>query len=120
MVEFSIASTIFFLLVFGAVAFGKAIYQYNIVSNAARSAVRWTVVRGSSSGQTAATATDVHNYITTQMYGVSETDSVTWTPDTDPGANVSVVVRSNYTISIPRMTTFNVLLRSKAQMVIQR
>jgi hypothetical protein len=29
-------------------------------------------------------------------------------------------VRSNYTISIPRMTTFNVLLRSKAQMQIQR
>ena len=120
MVEFSIASTIFFLLVFGAIAFGKAIYQYNLVSNAARAAVRWTVVRGSSMGQTAATSTDVHNYIVTQMNGVSETDSVTWNPDTKPGALVKVVVRSNYTISIPRMTTFSVLLRSKAQMTIQR
>jgi Flp pilus assembly protein TadG len=120
MVEFSIASVIFFLLVFGAVAFGKGIYKYNLVSNAARAAVRWTVVRGSSSGQTAATMTDVHNYIVTQMNGEAETDSVTWSPDTKPGSLVKVVVRSNYTISIPRMTTFNVLLRSKAQMQIQR
>lgn len=120
MVEFSIASVIFFLLVFGAVAFGKAIYQYNIVSNAARSTVRWAVVRGSSSGQTAVTATQVHDYVVTQMFGLTETDTVTWTPDTKPGSNVSVVVRSSYTISIPRMTTFTVPLRSKAQMVIQR
>ena len=120
MVEFSIASVIFFFLVFGAVAFGRAIYQYNIVSNAARSAVRWAIVRGSSSGQTAVTSTEVHNYIVTQMFGLPETDTTTWTPDTKAGSNVSVVVRSSFTISIPRMTTFVVPLRSKAQMVIQR
>jgi Flp pilus assembly protein TadG len=120
MVEFSIASTIFFLLVFGAVAFGKAIYQYNIVSNAARAAVRWAIVRGSSSGQTAATAADIHNYIVTQMNGISEVDTVSWSNGTNPESNVTIVVRSSFTISIPRMTTFTVPLRSQAQMVIQR
>jgi Flp pilus assembly protein TadG len=120
MVEFSIASTIFFLFVFGAVAFGKTIYQYNIVSSAARSAVRWAIVRGSSSGQTAASDADIHDYIVTKMDGIAETDSVTRSSGTSPGSTISVIVRSNYSISIPRMTTFNVLLRSKAQMVIVR
>jgi Flp pilus assembly protein TadG len=120
MVEFSIASVIFFLLVFSAVAFGQAINRYNIVSNAARSAVRWAIVRGSSSGQTAATASDIHDYIVTKMNGVAETDSVTWSSGTVPGSTVQVVVRSTYTISIPRAPSYTVLLRSQAQMNITR
>ena len=120
MVEFSIVSVVFFLLVFGAVGFGQAMYRYNIVSNAARAAVRWTVVRGSSSGQTAATASEVHDYIVTQMNEVSETDTVTWITDTKPGSTVQVVVRASYTITIPNMTTFTVPLRSRARMVIVR
>lgn len=120
MVEFSIVSVVFFLLVFGAIGFGQAIYNYNIVSNAARAAVRWAVVRGSSSGQTAATASDVHDYIVTQMNGIAETDTVTWISDTKPGSTVQVVVRANYTISIPNMTTYTVPLRSRARMIIAR
>lgn len=121
MVEFSIVSVIFFLLVFGAVGFAQALYRYNIVSNAARSAVRWAIVRGNSSGQTPATASDVHDYIVTQMNGITETDTVTWNPaDKKPGSTVQVVVRASYTITIPRMTTFTVPLRSRARLIIAR
>jgi Flp pilus assembly protein TadG len=120
MVELSIASLIFFFVIFGTIGFGHAIYRYNTVSNAARSAVRWAIVRGSSSGQTAVTASQVHDYIVTQMNGITETDTVTWIPDTKPGSTVQVVVRASYTISIPRMTTFSVPLRSRARMVIVR
>ena len=120
MVEFAIVSLVFFLVVFGVVGFGQAIYRYNTVSNAARTAVRWAVVRGSSSGQSAATASEVHDYIVTQMFGIAETDTVTWIPDTKPGSTVQVVVRSSYRIPVPGMTAFNVQLRSRARMVIAR
>jgi Flp pilus assembly protein TadG len=120
MVEFSIVSVVFFLLVFGVVGFGQAIYRYNTVSNAARNGARWASVRGNSSGQTPATASDVHDYLLTQMNGFSLVDSVSWVPDNRPGSSVQVVVRSPYTITIPRMTSFTVRLRSRGRMVIFR
>lgn len=121
MVEFAIASTVFFLLVFGGIEFSRAVWQYNVVANAAKAATRWAVVRGSSSGQTAATASDVHDYIVTQMYGYSELDTVSWNPsDKGQGSTVQVIVRSSYTTGIPLMRNFTLPLRSVAQMIIAR
>ncbi|HEY4956097.1 MAG TPA: TadE/TadG family type IV pilus assembly protein [Gemmatimonadaceae bacterium] len=121
MVEFAVASSAFFLLISGAIAFGHAIFQYNIVANAAKAGVRWTVVRGSSSSQTAATTADVHNSILTQMNGYSEFDTVTWSPDTKQGSVVTVVVHSSFaTPAFPLLRSYTLQLRSAAQMVIMR
>jgi Flp pilus assembly protein TadG len=119
-VEFLVVAIVFFLLVFGAVQFSRALVQYNVVSNATKSSVRWAAVRVSSAGQTPATPTQVHDYIATQMYGYSETDSVSWNPDASRGSTVQVVVRSSYTTSIPLMPSFTLPMRSAAQMIIAR
>jgi Flp pilus assembly protein TadG len=119
--EFAIAVTVFFLLVFGGIEFSRVVWQYNIVANAAKAAARWTVVRGSSSGGTAATASDVHDYIVTQMYGYSELDTVTWINGTKGrGDTVMVVVRSSYTVRAPRLPIYTIPLRSSARMIIAR
>lgn len=47
MVEFAIAATVLLLLLFGIVQFGRALYMYHTVSNAARIGARWAMVRGS-------------------------------------------------------------------------
>jgi Flp pilus assembly protein TadG len=47
MVEFAIAATVFLLLLFGTIEFGRALYMYHTVSNAARIGARWAMVRGS-------------------------------------------------------------------------
>ena len=121
MVEFAVATTIFFILVFGAVAFSQAIMQYNITSNAAKAAVRWAAVRGSTSGQTAATESDVHDFVVTKMNGIAETDSVTWNPTSKAvGSIVTVVVRSSYTAGIARLPSYTMSMRSAAQMEILR
>jgi len=122
LVEFALASTVFFVLIFGVVEFGRALWQYNVVANAAKAGVRWAAVRGSSSGQTAATASDVHDFIVTKMYGVSEVDTVTWNPvDKKQGSVVQVVVRASYvTSTIPLIPSYTLPLRSAAQMVIMR
>lgn len=47
MVEFAIAATVLLLLLFGAIEFGRGLYMYHTVSNAARIGARWAMVRGS-------------------------------------------------------------------------
>ena len=47
MVEFAIAATALLLLLMGLVEFGRAMYMYHVVSNAARIGSRWALVRGS-------------------------------------------------------------------------
>lgn len=121
LVEFAIATTVFFLLVFGGIQFARAIWQSNIAANAAKSAARWAAVRGTSSGQAGATVADVHNFIVTQMYGYSETDTVTWNPtDKKQGSTVQVTVQSDYVVRIPFFPVITIPLRSVAQMIIVR
>lgn len=47
MVEFAVASSLLLLLMFGIVEFGRALYMYHTVANAARIGARWAMVRGS-------------------------------------------------------------------------
>lgn len=44
MVEFSIVAIVFFLLVFGVFDFGRGIFYYNMISNAAREGARYGVI----------------------------------------------------------------------------
>ena len=55
LVEFALASTIFFMTIFGVLGFGVAVWRYNMVADLAQEGARWAAVRGSS---TAAPATD--------------------------------------------------------------
>ena len=47
LVEFAIASTVALTLIFGIVDFGRGLYTYHLVSNAARAGSRYAIVRGS-------------------------------------------------------------------------
>jgi len=47
LIEFAVCATAFITLMFGIIEFGFAIYSYNFVSNAAREASRYAMVRGS-------------------------------------------------------------------------
>jgi Flp pilus assembly protein TadG len=47
LVEFAFVLPLLKALVFGVIDFGRALYSYHFVSNAAREATRWASVRGS-------------------------------------------------------------------------
>ena len=49
MVEFALAATAFLLVLFGIIEFGRALYMYHTVDNAARLGARWAMVRGATS-----------------------------------------------------------------------
>lgn len=44
MVEFALILPLFILLLFGILDFGRAIYGYNTINNAAREGARWAIV----------------------------------------------------------------------------
>lgn len=48
MVEFAVSVVLLLVMVFGVVDFGRALYTYHFLSNAARDATRWASVNGSS------------------------------------------------------------------------
>jgi Flp pilus assembly protein TadG len=97
LVEFALASTLFFTITFGTIEFGRMILDYNIISNAAREGVRYAVVRGSSSGRTA-TADQVKRYVASRSGGLLSTTNVTvtWPSNKAPGSVVQVQVQYSF------------------------
>jgi Flp pilus assembly protein TadG len=93
LVEFALASTVFFMFVFGFMELCTALFMYTSVAEAAREASRWASVRGASSSVTSngvtscanpyitqcpATATQVQNYTKTFVGGPGMTAQVWW------------------------------------------
>jgi hypothetical protein len=79
LVEFALVVLVLFLLIFGAIDFGRALYAYHFVANAAREGTRWASVRGSSWGGIScasntdgctAGSTDVESYVQTLGTGI--------------------------------------------------
>jgi Flp pilus assembly protein TadG len=96
MVEFAIAAGALLLVMFGIVEFGRALYYYHTVSNAARIASRWAEVRGSRCTAPVdhcdADSGDIQGYIASTvplLDGNNLTVNATWSTSTDPGVDCS-------------------------------
>ena len=117
LVEFALASTLFFTITFGTIEFGRMILDYNIVSNAAREGVRWAAVRGSGSGRTA-TADQVKAYVVSKSVGLLSTTNVvvTWPTDKAVGSVVQVQVSYSFTpiVTLLPQTAINLSSTTKA------
>lgn len=98
MVEFCIISALLLLLIFGIFEFGRALYTYHTVSNAARLGSRWAIVRGSQCTSPLdhcnAASTDVQDYVRSQIVALMDTSQVTVTA-TWPGNGGSCAAGSN-------------------------
>jgi Flp pilus assembly protein TadG len=121
LVEFALASTLFFTITFGTIEFGRMILDYNIVSNAAREGARYAAVRGSSSGRTA-TADQVKQYVASRSVGLLSTSNVTvtWPTNKDPGSVVQVHVEYSFTPIVTLLPQTAVNLSSTTKSYILR
>jgi Flp pilus assembly protein TadG len=129
--EFAVAATFFFAMIFGVIDFGRALFTYDLVANAARSGTRWAMVRGSACmvAGCPATAASVQAYVRSAFAtGIDETKltvTTTWSKglgcyDTSfhgPGCIVNVQVRYPFTFiyNFPP-----VAMSSSSQMVISQ
>jgi Flp pilus assembly protein TadG len=112
MVEFALAATAFLLVLFGILEFARVLYIYHTVSNAARLASRWAMVRGS--GCTVldhcnATSSDIQTYVQSIVPIVDTTSTTasgcssaglcviaTWSTNTGPSASCDQSSPANY------------------------
>jgi Flp pilus assembly protein TadG len=120
MIEFSIIAVSALMLIFGMMNCAIAVYDYNFVSFAAREATRYAAVHGSSSASAAST-TDISNFVIAQSKGLNGTKltvSTSWSPDNSPGSTVRVQVSYPFTVTIPFMNRNSLIFSSTSQLVI--
>ena len=119
-VEFTLVALMFFMLSLGLAEFGRAIFDYSIVSSLAREGVRYAAVRGSASGH-AATAGNISAYVQSKASGMNVTVTVTWTPanNNNPGSTVNVQVQYTFRSVAPVLLSLGTIpLASTSSMVI--
>jgi Flp pilus assembly protein TadG len=123
LVEFGLVIVVFFMFVFGVMDFGRAIYTYHFVSNAACEATRYAMVRGSNSTDPV-TSADVESYVKSMApLGVDPSKlivSTSWTPNNGPGSSVRVLVSDNFQSMTPFFRTYHMTLSDSSQMVISQ
>jgi len=121
-IEFSLVAPSLFILLYGFVEIGRALFCYNSLSHAVYEASRYAIVHGSESSSPADTAA-----ITTQVEEAATgldlsalTVATTWTPDNNPGSEVTVVATYQFA---PLLTAFGfeaIELEGSMSMVIAR
>ncbi len=119
MVESSLVILLFFMLLLGVMECSRALHAYHFLSNVAREAARYSIVRGGDSGR-AVDSTAVANYVTSRAYGMNPADFIVvtnWDPDNQPGSRVSVDVQYNYQSVLPFIPP--VTMASSSEMTIQ-
>jgi Flp pilus assembly protein TadG len=122
LVEFALASTVFFMTIFGILELGLAVSRYNMVADLAQEGARWASVRGTH-GTSHATEADVSAFVVARAGGMPIT--VTTTPSSGPGTLVSgQTIQVNVTTAYSPLTAFipagTINIRSRAVMTISR
>lgn len=142
LVEFAASVGLLLTVVFGILDVSLAIYSDLYASEAASSATRYAIVRGSTAGTTdcsstawatcVATSTDISNYVKDLGLPLIQTSAVSvstqWLTSTgtecatcnSPGDQVKVTVRYSYPFVMPFVSLGNLNLTGSSQMVIQQ
>lgn len=146
LVEFAMAATIFFTVMFAIMNFSLVMYAYSYLADSAREATRYAMVRGSTwvnnggadcaspgpancTAQTADIQTFVRNFGIPGLNSNNITVTSTWLTAsgaacgaTDackpPGNQVRITVSYSYTVSIPLVPQQTFAMSSTSQMVV--
>jgi Flp pilus assembly protein TadG len=137
LVEFALASTIFFTTLLGILVLGLMAFRYNMMADLAQEGARWASVRGSgaSSPVSGASTGDVQAYVAARAVGIPVTVSTTSASGTAPysctatsvnpstlsqGARFCVTVASAFSPMTGLVPLRSLTLQSTVQMVMAR
>lgn len=102
MVEFALAATVFFMLIFGVLEVGRAVLVYGEVRNAAREGARYAAAHGCV-GNPAITSSNYAKYLTPyvrgKVQGIDPTGlsvTATWNADLSGGTVPNQAICPNY------------------------
>ncbi|HEV3090500.1 MAG TPA: TadE/TadG family type IV pilus assembly protein [Candidatus Cybelea sp.] len=114
-------------MMFGIIDFGRALYTYSFVAQAARQGARWMIVRGSSCtvlDHCNAASSDLQTYVQGLSIGATKASSITatasWGTCTThaPGCTVTVTVSYPFTFMLPYLPSTGITMSSSSTMVI--
>lgn len=141
-VEFAVAVVLLLVMVFGVVDFGRALYTYHFLSNAAREATRWASVNGATCGSDGscpggpASQSTLNTYIqnivppgvdpskvtVAQACGVEGWGKCSASPATcildEPGCDVQVQLSYNFNFLVPLVHNGSIAMSSSSEQII--
>jgi Flp pilus assembly protein TadG len=138
LVEFAFLLPLLFAMVFGIIDFGRALYCYHFVSNAAREATRWASVRGSDCkdyptcnagqpeisdyvGSIAPTGIDTSRLTVNAMWPPhSNNPSICLVSEKHPGCPVQVQVNYQFRFVLPFLPSSGITMTSTSEMIISQ
>ena len=118
--ETAISAVVFLTLLLGIIDFSYGLYTYDLVSYAAKIGSRWAIVHGASSSSPA-TASDVQNYIASQIAGLDPSKlqvTTSWSPNNNPGSTVSVQVSYNFSFADPLVPARTLTLNASSNGIV--
>ncbi len=120
MVESALVFLGFMFLILGIEEFGRMVFAFNFVAQAATEGARWASVRGSSSSTPAtnATITTVVNGWAVGLNTSNVTVNTTWTPDNNPGSKVQVNVTYAWTSVVGKIVPSSINFTGSSTMLI--
>jgi Flp pilus assembly protein TadG len=136
--ETALSAIILLTFLFGIMETGFALFTYHFISNAAREATRYAIVRGSSCTSFAsacpAQKSDIQNYVTTLGFsGITASNvvvnyaaypaGVTCAPSiacNNPGNRVTVAVTYNFLFNVPFVPAKTFAMTSSSSMIISQ
>ena len=122
-VEFALASVLFFATMFGILEFGQAIWRYNFIANLAQAGARRATVCGTAKALSSSDC-NIQNYVTNQSLGMVSSGNVTTSPidisTLVAGANVSVTVTTSFTPLTTLIPHAALNLSATTQMIMAR
>ena len=123
LIEFAFASVIFFVMIFGALEFGIAVWNFNLVSNLAQEGARYAAVHGVTSGDPKNEAA-VGTFVTSRAIGLAVTTTTAPTSSAPgnvaAGSTVTVTVSHTLNIGGGLLPRWNFPVQSSAQMTVTR
>jgi Flp pilus assembly protein TadG len=130
-VEFALAGTVLLSLMFAVIDFGRALFTYNVVTNAARIGSRYAIVHGSSCTLAIcpASSSAIQTYVLSKVSGLNPsqlTVTARWTTGSgcgDPmfqGPNCIVTVTATYPFKLVMSLNRSWTMTATSQMVISQ
>ncbi|MBF6571254.1 MAG: pilus assembly protein [Candidatus Binataceae bacterium] len=124
LLEFALAATLLFLLIFGIMEMALAVYSYNTVCSAAREAVRYAIVH-SPTGPNPSTTSQIQQVAIDYAVDLNPkqlTVNVSWPNDANlpSQADAQVQVSYHYQLQIPSVSPVTLTLSSTSRMLVSQ
>ncbi|HVR46013.1 MAG TPA: TadE family protein [Candidatus Binatia bacterium] len=124
--ETAVVMAVLLTIMFGIIDFGRALYTYSFVANAAREGARWAIVRGSKCtllDHCPASSTDVQTYVQSLSEGATNPSKISASLNftacgNAPGCVAEVTVQYPFRFMLPFLPTAAMTMSSTSEMVI--